>query len=224
MDDLSNRTTYGRMARFYDWCADLGSLGAIPFVKKLHLQYLRPGDSIIYVGAGTAEEAVLAARRGHRVFLLDSSSQMLAVAWGRVWKAGLESEVTLLHEDFFSWKSPLKVDAVALHFFLDLFNLEDVKVVLERAKGLLNSEGRIFVADFSCPNGVFLVRFAQWCYQQGAALSCALLAKQPWHPVLDYALACENSGMTIEQRLNVGWRWFGKSWFVFLSAKVAVSA
>ena len=216
--DVSRRTNYGRVARLYDWCADVGSLGAIPLAKKLHLMELAPGDSVIYVGGGSSEEAVLAASRGHRVTILDSSDRMLALAHARFTRAGLESRLTLLHEDFFQFATAERFNAVALHFFLDIFDLPTVHVVLEKCSTLLAAGGRIFVADFSSQNGPMPVQLAQWCYHQGGALACALMAGQPWLQIADYAAACTTSGLVIEKRRNIGLRWFGRSWFMFLSA------
>jgi ubiquinone/menaquinone biosynthesis C-methylase UbiE len=137
MTDLSGRTTYGRVARLYDWCAHVGSLDAIPLVKKLHLYTLKPMSRILYVGGATCEEAIIAASFGHQVTVLDSSAQMLQIASRKATLAGVSSRISFEHQDFFSLSSPDLYDAVALHCFLDIFDPATVRQVLSKSVTLL---------------------------------------------------------------------------------------
>lgn len=219
MTDLSKRTKYGRLARIYDWCARMGSLGAIPFVKQLHLLDVEPCSSILYVGGGTCEEAILAAVNGHHVTVLDSSEEMLEIVKSRARQARVEDRVTLLHRDFLTYSSTTPYQAVALHFFLDIFDLPTMHQVLLKSSNLLAPNGTIYVADFAHRNGPLYVRFLQLCYHQGGALACALLAKQPWLKIENYAAECRSLGMTIKRDRHIGPRYFGKSWFIYLCIK-----
>ncbi len=174
--------------------------------------------------AGTAEESIQAARNGHRVTILDSSRKMLAIAEQRIIEEKNLPQIRLLHADFFAMDAQETFDAIALHFFLDVFDLTTVNTILQHCKLLLSPDGILFVADFSNPNGPFVIRLLQSAYQQGGAMACWILARQPWLQIGDYQSAVQQCGFRILNTRHIGMRWLGKSWFKYFSATPSAGA
>ena len=83
------------MAGAYDVLAALYSLGAIARCKSAHLAGLRPGDAVLYAGAGTAAEAVEAAVAGAEVTVMDLSAGMLERARRRFQRRGLSARFVM---------------------------------------------------------------------------------------------------------------------------------
>ena len=55
---------YDFVSPFYDVLASIYSCGLIRQCKTFQTQFIREGDSVLFVGAGTADDAILAAKKG----------------------------------------------------------------------------------------------------------------------------------------------------------------
>ena len=58
---------YDRAAWFYEKSAKIYSTNQIRASKRYQLQYIEPGQTVLYLGAGAGEDAVMAARHGAKV-------------------------------------------------------------------------------------------------------------------------------------------------------------
>ena len=68
---------YDRAAWFYEKSAKIYSTNQIRASKRYQLQYIEPGQTVLYLGAGAGEDAVMAAKHGAKVTCIDISQGML---------------------------------------------------------------------------------------------------------------------------------------------------
>ena len=54
-------SNYDRAAWFYEKAAKVYSTNQIRASKRFQLNYIEPGDKVLYLGAGTGEDAIMAA-------------------------------------------------------------------------------------------------------------------------------------------------------------------
>ena len=71
MPSNSARRSYNIVASFYETSSRWYSFGQIGASKAWQIQHLEMGDRVLYVGAGTGEDALLAARMGAVVTCVD---------------------------------------------------------------------------------------------------------------------------------------------------------
>ena len=143
------RRSYEIVAPFYEELARMLSLGRIGAAKRSQLDAFAPGTRVLYAGVGSGEDAEQAVRFGLDVVALDLSPRMLARLRGRLGdRAG---DVRFHCEDFLAHRGG-PYDALALNFFLNVFDAFEVERVLDHALALLGpSGGRIAIADFAPP-------------------------------------------------------------------------
>jgi demethylmenaquinone methyltransferase/2-methoxy-6-polyprenyl-1,4-benzoquinol methylase len=196
---------YDRVAGFYDALADLYSLGRIRACKRAQLDALGAGDRVLFAGAGRGGEALLAARKGARVTLLDLSPAMLARAAARLRAAGLEDRVELLQGDLLAHRSPEGYDAVVAHFFLNVFPEPALESVLAHLATLARPGGRVLIADFAPAEGHALLRAGRALYFGIAVLAFRMLAGNPMHRLYDYRPLLEGAGLNVERSRTFGW-------------------
>ena len=65
--DKRMEANYNRAAWFYEKAAKFYSTNQIRSSKRFQLNYIQPGDKVLYLGAGTGEDAIMAARHGAEV-------------------------------------------------------------------------------------------------------------------------------------------------------------
>lgn len=183
MGETSTRS-YESVAWFYEQLAHVFSLGLIRAAKASQIRELAPGDRILYVGAGSGEDAVLAAKSGARVTCLDLSPAMLARIRKRMEKAGLKAEYVCC--DVMTYTPDTLYDAVAANFFLNIFLAPEMTQILRHLTTCVKPGGKIFIADFATSGGIF-ARGASRVYYLVALIFFWLLRLMPIHPIYDYA-------------------------------------
>jgi S-adenosylmethionine-diacylgycerolhomoserine-N-methlytransferase len=121
--------------------------------ELIHGLGLRPGDSAVEIGCGTARNLIAIARRhpGARLFGLDASRAMLETAAEAVARAGLSRQITLAQgfaEAFSpgSFGESAGFDAVIFSYSLSM--IPDWRRALAAAQETLSATGRIHVVDF----------------------------------------------------------------------------
>lgn len=180
-------TRYGRVAAVYDALGTLYSAGAISRAKRESARFVAPGSTVLYAGAGTGEEAVLAARAGARVTLLDSSKAMLARA-----KARFDREQEgVAHAPVFAAQTleahrPHRYDVVVASFFLNVFSEPELPRAQACLCDLVRAGGRLVVVDFAAPRSSRAFAALQRAYYLPPLGLFHLLTHNPWHPLYDY--------------------------------------
>lgn len=180
---LDGGTSYDCVAPFYDLLGTLYSCGAIARSKKEHLRWLKSRKSVLYAGAGTAEECLEAAALGTRVTVCDKSRKMLAAARQRFEAAGFsasyrEGDALTLSGSF---------DVVVAPYFLNVFAPDHVGHALASLAAQVKPGGRLIVVDFRGPAGGTTFRLFQRLYYLLPQLLFLLLTRNPWHELYDYS-------------------------------------
>lgn len=114
---------------------------------------LEPDAVLIDIGAGTGAFAVEASKRCRMVYAVDVSEAMLARARANA-VAAERSNVEFCHAGFLSYEhAGSKADVVTSSF--SFHHLPDFwkGIALERIKGLLRSDGRLFIRDVVLQEG-----------------------------------------------------------------------
>ena len=176
---------YDAVAGFYETLANLYSFGLIRRAKLAELDYLKAGDRVLYLGAGSGEEAVAAARAGARVTAIDLSARMIERLRRRLARKGLAAE--LIAGDALALDPDPLFDAVCGNYFFNVFGPDDMPVVLARAVTYVRPGGHLMIADMAPPAG--LLGPLAWLYLKFGLSFFWLLGLASQHPIYDYRKA-----------------------------------
>lgn len=173
---------YDAIARVYDWLGWFYSAGAIGRAKNSHLPYLKRGDEVLYVGAGTGTECVRAAALGVQVTAVDTSSAMLARLSARFTAAGEQANVVC--GDVLDLDGSF--DAIVAPFFFNVFSPAQLEQAMNRLSKHLKPNGLLVSVDFHAPSNSAFVRMIQKCYYLPPLALFHLATQNPWHELYDY--------------------------------------
>lgn len=208
---------YRFAASFYDFLARLYSGNQIPACKTYQLDWIHAGDTALYAGAGGADDAISAARKGAKVTIVELSENMLDRARAKIRKQGLEDNFELIHDDIFNHGGH-KYDVVVANFFLNVFDPDTMPTVLSHLAESVRSDGRLLIADFAPLKGNFLMRGLQFFYYGLALMFFHVLTRNPLHKIYDYSVLFSANGLTFERIQDLG---FGPKWYRVIIARKA---
>lgn len=139
----------------YDFLNRLFSMGTDQGWRRkvMRLVAEEPVERLLDVATGTADLALMAAKRVKQVTGADISEGMLAHGREKVKKAGLEGRVTLVRGD--AADLPFEAgtfDAITVAF--GVRNFEDLARGVNGMLRVLKPGGRLFVLEFSRPHGL----------------------------------------------------------------------
>lgn len=141
---------YRRQRHFYDLTRRYYLIGRDRLIRRLRL---RPGETAVEVGCGTARNLIAIARNypGTRLFGLDASQAMMETATRAVTRAGYSGRIALVHgyaellaPDVFGEHRPF--DCVVFSYSLSM--IPDWRAALAAANGALAPGGRLHIVDF----------------------------------------------------------------------------
>jgi len=212
-----DRAAYHLVAPVYEWIEACYSGGAISACKRAQTAYFREGEHVLFAGAGTAPEALLAAQAGARVTLLDRSEAMLAMARTHFRKAGFPDPFCW-HGDLASYAPGVTHDVVVANFFLNVFLKDELAPVLAQLNALRKPGGRLLIGDFAPFRGSGPCLWLQKLYWFWPLLIANQITGEPIHPIYTYQPALEQAGLTVQACFYFRPLGFGPAWYQLLIA------
>ena len=148
-----------RWAPYYDFTVNIIALGHAGLLRKMTVDnaLIKPGDSVLDVGCGTGEVALLAKTRAQecKVYGIDPAPEMIDVARNKAARKKLDIDFRVgVIESLPLPDSSIDVvtSSLMMHHLLD-----DLKVRgLAEIYRVLKPGGRLLIADFMRPTGSFV--------------------------------------------------------------------
>lgn len=147
---------YGRQRYFYNLTRRYYLIGRDRLIRGLDL---KPGQSVVEIGCGTARNLIAIARRypQARLFGLDASQAMLETAEADVARAGLAGQIALIHGYAEALEPRLfgensSFDAAVFSYSLSM--IPDWRAALVAADAALATAGRTHIVDFGDLSGL----------------------------------------------------------------------
>jgi len=163
------RQTYDGMSRWYDLItasekkfADLG----------LEMLNLQSGEIALEIGFGTGHALVALARSAHpaKVYGIDISKKMRAIAEKKLQRAGFENALRLETGDASELPySDGYFDAIFISFTLELFDTPEIPILLIECQRVLKPAGRMSVVALE-KEDTLAVRIYEWFHAKMPAL------------------------------------------------------
>lgn len=156
---------FSSIARYYDLNNSLLSLGLHHAWKRQAVAYLSPNDrSVLDVGAGTADLALLAANRlgsGARIVAADFNYPMLAIGLKKVRKADRQKQILCVQANAERLCVPDGTfDAVTTGFCMR--NVGSLSQALREIRRVLKPGGLLICLEFSRPAASWLRSLYDW--------------------------------------------------------------
>lgn len=187
---------YDRAARFYEKSAHYFSFGKIRDSKVYGVEQMQAGDSAIFLGVGTGEEAILAAEKGVKVTCVDISQAMLNKLKSKLDARGLEAE--LVCEDALKLDRFDTYDFCAANYFLNVFHEEDMKQFMQHGAKLVRPGGKFLIADVARSQGNLLYQAFNIVYLKWAMISSWMIGLVPLHRNYDYPKYFDEAGLELD--------------------------
>jgi demethylmenaquinone methyltransferase / 2-methoxy-6-polyprenyl-1,4-benzoquinol methylase len=180
------------IARRYDLLNRVISLGIDQSWRRQTVDALklRPGMRILDLATGTADLAIMVARKepGARVVGLDPSSGMLEVGREKVARAGLAERVELVSGDAESLPfADGSFDGICMAF--GIRNVPDRERALREMARVTRPAGRIAILELSEPRGGILAPFARFHIHTVVPYVGAILSGQREYHYLQRSIA-----------------------------------
>ena len=163
------KKNYDRLSRWYDLLAehDEGVLRE----KGLEILGAVSGETILELGFGTGHgilDLAKAVDSSGKVYGIDISEGMYDVAMDRLSKAGFKNRVELTLGD--AERLPYSdqfFDAIFMSFTLELFDENDIPIVLNECKRVLKDDGRMsVVALLRKKETNLMVKMYEWAHEK----------------------------------------------------------
>jgi demethylmenaquinone methyltransferase/2-methoxy-6-polyprenyl-1,4-benzoquinol methylase len=181
----NSRISYDRISSTYDWQTHLATGGQNLATRLSQIEDLIPGERVLYVGVGSGEDAIEAARRGSLVTCLDFSEGMVQRARERFAEARIPGE--FVAADVMQYVPDQPFDAVVANFFLNVFSKPMMESILARLAGLVRPGGKLLIADCSPARGSVVLRAMHRAYYGAGNLLYWMKGLCALHPIYVYA-------------------------------------
>ena len=209
----TKQSLYGRTAWFYERAAHIFSGGQIRASKQWQTQWLKPGERVLYVGAGNGEDVVMAAEIGAQVTVVELSNEMLIRLKAKLQKLNLIDKVTLICGDAYDHAPDKAYDALAANYFLNVFSEETMQKMMAHLVTLIKPNGIFLIADFAPPVQNPLSRLLQKIYYFSAVTAFHLIAKNPFHSLYNYTNYLDALGLKLVTQEQFPIFGFGPKWY-----------
>ena len=187
---------YDRAAKFYEKAAKIYSTNQIRKSKRFQLGYIEPGDKVLYLGAGTGEDAIMAARHGAEVTCIDISQSMLDSVQRKLDAESLSAE--LICQNAFDHERIGYYDVVASNYFLNVFRRKGMVEMLNFTATLVRPGGKYLIADVARSQGNLLARAFNIFYLKLAMIVFWTMGLVSIHENYDYCKFFPDAGLETE--------------------------
>jgi ubiquinone/menaquinone biosynthesis C-methylase UbiE len=191
------KSRFNHTAWFYEPLAAIYSGGQIRASKVCEVDYMQPGQRVLYAGVGGGEDALEAARKGMQVTCMDLSSGMLEKVETKMHRANLKAE--LICGDLLKHDRVGQYDVICANYFLNVFTEDVMQGMLKHLLTLLKPGGRLMVADFAVPRGNLLKRLPHILYYRIANVLYWIISRSDLHPIYDYSEILQRAGLHLEE-------------------------
>jgi len=195
-DDKKLGHNYDRAAWFYEKSAKLFSTNQIRSSKRSQLKHIKPGDKVLYLGAGAGEDAVMAARHGAKVTCIDISQGMLDQVQRKLDAENLSAE--LICQNAYDHDRAGYYDAVAANYFLNVFREQDMIKMLNFSVKFVRPGGRYLIADVARSQGNVFARLFNIVHLKLGMICFWAMGLVPLHKNYDYCSYFEEAGLELE--------------------------
>ncbi len=137
------KNSFDRVAGYYDLLAKLVFGKTWDKIQKSPLPFLQNKKSILIVGGGTGL-ILESLEENQKVVFVELSKKMLDLAKQRKTSAAVD----FVQQDYLTWQSDQKFDAILFPFFLDAFSESSLNSILQKCQAELSSRGELIVVDF----------------------------------------------------------------------------
>ena len=201
------RDKYWLAGHFYE----LTTSDAVNRCRVAMLDYLHPGEKVLFVGVGHGMDAIYAAQRGADVTVVDISKTMLWKFQQNLEKINQESDtpiaVTQVQSDILEVTDYEQYDMVVANFFLNVFYRDTMVKLLEHLAKLGKPGAKIVIGDFAYPNGNLVSRAFQILFWYGVATVYWALAGNAVHPIYNYPEEMKLLGLSVQEKKYVTGYW-----------------
>ncbi len=187
---------YDRAVWFYEKSAKIFSTNQIRASKRFQLKYINSGDSVLYLGAGAGEDAIMAARHGARVTCIDLSQGMLDRVQRKLDAENLTAE--LICQNAFDHERLGHYDVVAANYFLNVFREKDMVKMLNFTVQFVRPDGRFLIADVARSQGNLLAQLFNIVHLKMGMIAFWLLRLVPLHRNYEYCSYFDEAGLELE--------------------------
>ena len=215
----TNANNYGVVAKIYDVLGHIYSGGQIRASKQAQLDVIKPGQRVLYAGAGGGEDAVMAAKQGAVVTVVELSPEMIEQCQRRFRKEGVESQIELVEADIMTFKREHAYDVVVANFFLNVFSISVMPGVMDHLVSLLKPSGYFLISDFRPLEGGILGRTLHFLYYGAVALFFRVVSNNPFHPIYDYRGLLPEAGLKLQETRDFELFGIGPAWYRGLFTK-----
>ena len=189
------KRNYDRAAWFYDLSSRVYSTNQIRKSKNAQLEWIEPGQRVLYLGCGGGEDSRLAAKKGAQVTCIDISQRMVQLAENRFENEGLSAE--FICDDVRRHLRFGHYDVVAANYFLNCFREAEMIRMLASTSKLLKPGGLYMIADVALPSGNFWERQFNYWYLKWGKATFWMLGLVPWGPNFDYVSHFESNELEL---------------------------
>lgn len=188
---------YDRAAWFYEKSAKFYSTNQIRASKRDQLREYGPDDKVLFLGVGSGEDALMAARHGARVTCIDISQKMLDRLADRLSSEALSAE--LICQDAFAHKRFAHYDICCANYFLNVFRHRQMVKMLQYSARFVRRGGKYLIADVALPQGNLWERVFNLTYLKMGMATFWMMGLVPWHENYDYCAFFKRSGLQCER-------------------------
>lgn len=153
-----NKPSFDGLAPWYFLLEKLSFGNQLQKCRLSQLEELKDATSVLILGDGNGRflESFLKFNVKAKIDSLDISQKMINLAKLRVALIPNNTEVVFIHSDVFEWNFPENnYDLVVTNFFLDCFNFDELKTLINKISISLKPKGKLMYGDFNVPNSFF---------------------------------------------------------------------